>query len=173
MINKKIRITPKLKAAALEYKEKLEKMVSSLNSVAQDLIPELEKKYNVQCKSHRGRPDNIQLYGNRISGGYELYAIGDDAENDIKNASIELGDVLNVELNGLDVDATLKEEHPITWADAAVKFSVKPIPPSDDVNEALKVIASKERDKMEKELKRQSRYMLSGYDESTRWVVLN
>ena len=80
---------------------------------------------------------------------------------------------MNVELNGLGVDATLQEEHPITWADASVRFSVKPIPPSDDVNEALKVIASKERDKMEKELKRQSKYMLSGYDESTRWVVLN
>lgn len=39
MLSKKIRLTPKLKAAALEYKDKLEKMVSALNAVAQDLIP--------------------------------------------------------------------------------------------------------------------------------------
>lgn len=163
---KKIRLTPKLKAAALEYKEQLEQIVKDLNDVAKDVIPELEKNYNVECREHSGRPDKISLYRGNISGSYQLYATGDDAKMNINDASSILVEELENELNKSKINATVNTKFPVTWADAAVYVSINVIPPSEDIYNAMVAIVDKEEDKRNKELRKRSRYSW-GYDESS------
>lgn len=173
MVEKKnIRLTPKLKAAALEYKEQLEQMMKDLNDVAKDVIPELEKNYNVECRAHSGRPDKISLYRGNISGSYQLYATGDDAEMNINDASSILVEELENELHKSKINATVNTKFPVTWADAAVYVSINVIPPSEDIYNAMVAIVDKEEDKRVKELRKRSRYSW-GYDESTRWIRLS
>lgn len=85
---------------------------------------------------------------------------------DINDASSILVEELEKELHKSKVNATVNTRFPITSADASVSVSIRVIPPSEDIHDAMVAIADKEENKKVKELRKKSRYSW-GYDESS------